>query len=95
MARRKAPTTVPIVADAPKNPSFCLEDRRLSLKKCRGLVGSSCQLSDEQLKEARDLMYALADLLIGEYVKGKSSDYRTAPGLGNQQADVDSIPTVM
>ncbi len=95
MARRKAPATVPVVAEAPNSPSFRPEDRRLNLKKCRGLVGSSCQLSDEQLKAVRDQMYALADLLIAGYVKGKNSDNSTAAELGNQLTDVVSIPTVM
>jgi hypothetical protein len=74
MSGRKAPATVPVVAEAPISPSFHPKDRRLSLQKFRGLVGSSCQLSDEQLKAVRDQMYALADLLITGYVKGKSID---------------------
>jgi hypothetical protein len=65
---------VPVVAEAAISPSFHPKDRRLSLQKFRGLVGSSCQLSDEQLKAVRDQMYALADLLITGYVKGKSID---------------------
>jgi hypothetical protein len=85
---------VPVVAEASISPSFHPEDRRLSLKKCRGHVGSSCQLSDEQLRALRDQMYALADLMVREYVKGKSNDYNTAAEWGNQFADVVSIPTV-
>jgi hypothetical protein len=83
------------VAEATINLSFHPEDRRLSLQKFRGLVGGSCKLSDEQLKSLRDQMYALAQLLISGYVKGKTSDYSSAAELGNHLTDVVSIPTVM
>lgn len=100
MGRRTAPTTVPVVAQAPKIPSFHPEDRRLSLRKCRGLVGSSCQLTDEQLKALRDRFYVMADTLTAEYLrgqhsKGQYSEYDTAASLGRQLAGFDSVMTVM
>jgi hypothetical protein len=73
---------VPVLAEAPISPSFHPKDRRLSVKKVRELVGSSCQLSDEQLKAMRDQIYALAELLISGYVKVKNRDYNTAAELG-------------
>lgn len=44
-------------------------DKRLSLAKCRELMGSGCDLSDTELDKLCDQMYAIADILTTEFVQ--------------------------
>jgi len=39
-------------------------ERRLSLDRCRELLGPSCDLTDQQLEEVRDGLYSAANDLL-------------------------------
>ncbi len=40
------------------------EDDRLTVARCRALVGSSCSLTDEQLIRLRNKLYDLGDVIV-------------------------------
>jgi len=45
------------------------EDKRLSLKRCRELIGGNSDLSDGELEAIRDEFYALADVMTEAYAR--------------------------
>lgn len=92
MARRKAPTAVPTAYYEAVTPTYKPKDKRLNVKRCRELVESSSQLSDEQVSAMRDQMYAFASLLFAEDVKERKNEYSTLAGTGIQSSDVVFSP---
>jgi hypothetical protein len=61
----------------------------LSIKRVRELVGPDCSLTDEQLEDERNGLYALARAILPAYRRARSSphasDHRLQPK-GNQEA---------
>jgi hypothetical protein len=51
----------------------------LTLKKCRDILGPSCSLSDSELEQYRDCLYALADIASKTYPKSRSTRATALP----------------
>jgi len=47
-------------------------DRRLTVAECRKVLGSESNLTDAEVEQIRDQLYALATLSVTEFAKGKS-----------------------
>ena len=46
------------------------EDKRLPVASCRKILGPDCNLTDEQVRSIRDLLYAMARISLDEFAKG-------------------------
>jgi hypothetical protein len=57
--------------------------KRLSLQRCRTILGPTCTLSDSALEQYRDSLYALADIAIESYPKLQTP--KATSSLGRQK----------
>jgi hypothetical protein len=52
-------------------PSIGLISPRLSLERCRQILGSNCTLSDSELELLRDQLYGFANILVDSFSQKK------------------------
>jgi hypothetical protein len=48
-------------------------DKRLTVVECRKILGTDCDLTDAEIQNIRDQLYALATLSVTEFATGKGS----------------------
>lgn len=75
-------TGAPTLAGTPNG----VEDKRLSISECRRLLGTDCKLTDVEIENLCDAMYALADISITEFV-AKNGNHPTR----NEEAMADQV----
>jgi len=57
-------TGAPTLAGTPNGA----QDKRLGISECRKLLGADCKLTDVEIEQLCEAMYALADISITEFV---------------------------
>ncbi len=50
-----------------------MRDRRISIDRCRRLIGSTCGLGDSEISVVRDQLYVLAEVIVDQLDKRSSS----------------------
>ena len=51
----------------------------LSIRRCRELLGSACLADDSQLEQLRDQAYAIAGVVVDQYLEHSNKEAATAP----------------
>lgn len=67
----------PLATPAAESQSLDANGKKLSVSKCRELLGSKMQLDNERIEALRDQLYALADVLTSEFLKRKATSEGT------------------
>jgi hypothetical protein len=64
----------------------------LSLQKCRSLLGADCKLTDEELEQLRQELYALSDVAVEAFCAQKQSGAGVGSMAQNVSGCLSSIP---